>query len=107
MWHPSNGTYDTQMTADMQRTTSAVVGWLLMASYCYYVENDNLLSDHQYDKAARWLQRHYREVRHKYKHLIPYDPGSTTSMFDMPAERYPHRIIELAQQARRALEKQG
>lgn len=104
MFHPVNGTYDAQLTADMQRTTSAVVGWLLMASWVYYVDDGNLLSDGMYDKAMRWLQRHYPAVRHRYKHLIRHDPGGTGSMFDLPATHYPHGIVKLALQARRRLE---
>ena len=106
MFHPVNGTYDAQMTADMQRTTSAVVGWLLMASWCYYIESPpvSLLSDTQFDKACRWLLRHHDAVTHKYKHLLPVDALSAGSAYHLSAGVYPRGIIELAQQARQRLE---
>lgn len=109
MWKPINGTYDAQMTADMQRTTSAVVGWLLMASWCYYIENPpaSLLSDQQFDKACRWLHRHHDRVTHKYKALLPPEALAAGTAYHLSAGVYPRGIIELAQQARRELEKQG
>lgn len=109
MWKPINGTYDAQMTADMQRTTSAVVGWLLMASWCYYIETPpaSLLSDTQFDKACRWLLRHYDSVSHKYKHLLPPEALSAGSAYHLSPGMYPRGIVNLAQQARRTLERQG
>ena len=68
MYTPTNNNYDQQMTADMRVTTNAVVGWLLMASWCYYIEPNpySLLSDEQFDKACAWLLRHYDKVNHRY-----------------------------------------
>lgn len=109
MFHPVNGTYDAQLTADMQRTTSAVVGWLLMASWVYYVEQAevSLLSDPTFDKACAWLLRHYPRVTHRYKHLLPEDALRAGTAYHLSAGVYPRGIIALAQQARQTLEKQG
>lgn len=106
MYTPSNGNYDAQMTADMRVTTKAVVGWLLMASWCYYIEPTpaSLLSDQQFDKACAWLLRHYDSVNHKYKHLLPRDALVAGSAFHLSAGEYPQGIVRLAQQARRVLE---
>lgn len=106
MFTPSNGTYDAQLTADMQRSTSAVVGWLLMASWCYYIEPVpcSLLSDHQFDKACAWLLKRYDTVQHRLKHLLPPEALSAGSAYHLSAGEYPHGLIRLAQQARRVLE---
>ena len=108
MYAPINGTYDAQMTADMQRTTKAVVGWLLMASWCYYIEPVpcSLLSDEQFDRACKWLARHYDSVHHKYKYLLPLDALSAGSAFHISAGQYPQGIVTCAQRARQVLEMQ-
>jgi len=107
MYTPINGTYDAQMSQDMQQTTNAVVGWLLMASWCYYIEPvpASLLSDGQFDRACAWLARHYDRVTHKYKHLLPLDALSAGSAFHLRMDQYPLGLIRQAQLARHHLEK--
>lgn len=106
MYLPVNGNYDAQMTADMRVTTKAVVGWLLMASWCYYVESQpvSLLSDQQYDKACAWLLRHYDTINHKYKHLLPREALVAGSAYHLSAGQYPQGIIMMARIAKRVLE---
>ncbi|MNC71979.1 hypothetical protein D3C75_1229720 [compost metagenome] len=93
----------------MHRTPNAVVGWLLMASWVYYIEQAevSLLSDTTYDKACAWLLRHYPRVTHKFKHLLPEDALRAGTAYHLSAGVYPRGIITLAQQARQTLEKQG
>jgi hypothetical protein len=106
VYAPINGTYDAQLTTDMRQTPNAVVGWLLMASWCYYIEPTpcSLLSDTQFDKACAWLLRHYDAVTHKYKHLLPRDALSAGSAFHLRMDEYPSGIIACAQKARSVLE---
>ena len=106
MYTPTNGTYDQQMTSDMRQTTRAVVGWLLMASWCYYVDPSpcSLLSDQQFDKACAWLLRHYESVDHKYKHLLQREALAAGTAYQLAMHQYPRGIIACAQQARRVLE---
>ena len=106
MFTPTNGTYDAQMTADMRITTKAVVGWLLMASWCYYIEPVpcSLLSDTQFDKACKWLLKHYDSVHHKYKHLLPPEALFAGSAFHLRMDQYPMGIVMQAQKARQILE---
>lgn len=106
MYTPTNGTYDTQMTNDMRLTTKAVVGWLLMASWCYYIEPVpcSLLSDAQYDRACKWLAQHYDSVHHKYKYLLPLDALSAGSAYHLRMDQYPMGIVVQAQKAKQVLE---
>ena len=106
MYCPINNNYDQQMTADMQITTNAVVGWILMASWLYYIEPNpcSILSDQQFDKACAWLSRHYDSVTHKYKHLLPPEALTAGSAYHLSAAEYPRGIVACAQQARRVLE---
>lgn len=106
MYKPSNGNYDVSMTEDMKRTPNAVVGWLLMASWCYYIEPVpcSLLSDTLYDKACAWLLRHYDGVTHKYKYLLPPEALAAGSAYHLNMHDYPDGIIRMAQLARATLE---
>jgi len=108
MYTPVNNNYDAQMTRDMQQTTNAVVGWLLMASWVYYIEQApvSLLSDQQFDRACSWLLRHYDSVTHKYKELLPKDALIAGTAYHLSAGVYPVGIIRLARMAREALENQ-
>ena len=107
MFKPICGNFDQAMTEDMKRTPNAVVGWLLMASWCYYIEATpcSLLSDTLYDKACGWLLRHYASVTHKYKHLLPPEALSAGSAYHLGVHDYPGGIIRMAQLARDELEK--
>ena len=106
MFSHVNGNYDQQLTADMRKTTKAVVGWILIASWCYYVDSNpcSLLSDQQFDKACAWLLRHYDTVEHKYKHLLPREALAAGTAYQLAMHQYPRGIIACAQQARRGLE---
>lgn len=108
MFSPSNGNYDAQLTRDMGRTPNAVVGWLLMASWCYYIEPTpcSLLSDALYDKASAWLLRHYDKVTHQYKHLLPPETLAAGTAYHLASDQYPRGIIRMAQLARDILERQ-
>ena len=106
MYAPTNGNYDAQMTSDMRITPNAVVGWLLMASYVYYVEHArvSLLSDQQFDKACNWLLRHYDGVTHKYKHLLPREALVAGTAYHLREKDYPRGLVQCAVRARMKLE---
>ena len=106
MFSPSNGNYDAQLTREMSCTPNAVVGWLLMASWCYYIEPTpcSLLSDTLYDKASAWLLRHYDTVTHRYKHLLPPEALAAGTAYHLTSVQYPLGIVRMAQLARDVLE---
>ena len=46
----------------------------LMYAYAYYVEDDPITSDYQFDNLARWLLEHYDSLPpHPHKSLITVD----------------------------------
>jgi len=49
------------------------VPWYLMASYAYYVQDNPLLSDSQFDRLARKMLEHWDKIDHMHKHLISVD----------------------------------
>ena len=42
----------------------------LMCAYAYYVEDDPLTTDSEFDELGRWLLEHYDEVEHPHKNLV-------------------------------------
>lgn len=105
-YRPVAGSYDAQLTSEMGTTPNAVVGWLLMASWCYYIEPvpASLLTDAMYDKACAWLLRHHDGITHKYKHLLPKEALTAGSAFHLRSYDYPLGIVRCAQAARQVLE---
>ena len=45
----------------------------LMCAYAYYVQNDPLIADHEFDELGKWLLENYDEVEHMHKHLVTKD----------------------------------
>ena len=50
-----------------------LVPYYLMSSYLYYVEDKQVLSDHDYDNITKRLLNEWNEVKHYHKHLISID----------------------------------
>lgn len=42
----------------------------LMCAYAYYVQNDPLIEDHEFDELGKWLLKNYDSVEHMHKHLV-------------------------------------
>ena len=45
----------------------------LMCAYAYYVEDDALISDAEFDELGKWLLQNYDSVEHMHKHLVTKD----------------------------------
>mgnify|MGYP001432343868 CR=1 FL=1 len=45
----------------------------LMCSYAYYVQNDPLITDSEFDELGKWLFDNYDSVEHMHKHLVTKD----------------------------------
>ena len=44
-----------------------------MCAYAYYVEDDALISDAEFDELGKWLLQNYDSVEHMHKHLVTKD----------------------------------
>ena len=42
----------------------------LMCAYAYYVEDDPLISDAEFDELSKFILEHYNAIDHPHKHLI-------------------------------------
>lgn len=67
----SVGFYDQAMVAEIKALPKAVVGWIIVASYAYYIHDESLLSDYKFDAACQWLLENYETINHKFKYLLP------------------------------------
>lgn len=46
------------------------VPWFLMAAYSYYIEDDPILSDAQFDRLVKRMIEHWDNIEHHHKDLI-------------------------------------
>ena len=49
------------------------VSFYLMCAYTYYVEDESIVPDYQFDELATWLLENYDTLEHQHKELIPKD----------------------------------
>ena len=49
------------------------VPWFLMAAYAYYVEDDPILTDAQYDRLVKRMISNWDKIQHRHKELISLD----------------------------------
>jgi NAD-dependent DNA ligase len=49
------------------------VPWFLMAAYAYYVEDDPILTDAQYDRLVKKMINNWDKIQHRHKALISLD----------------------------------
>ena len=49
------------------------ISMYLIMSYTYYVEDDPIMGDWQFDLLAKWLLENWDDLAHPHKHLITED----------------------------------
>jgi hypothetical protein len=47
-----------------------LVPWYLITAYAYYILDETLIEDHEFDSMAKTLLSEYETVEHRHKHLI-------------------------------------
>lgn len=65
----------------------------LMASYVYYILDQNVMPDMEYDELARYLLEHYDEFEHQHKHLVTKEDLSAGTLFALKEEDYPRMVV--------------
>jgi len=76
----------------MAKLIAHPVPWLLVFSYAYYIKDDNLISDEEYDYLYRYVVTNHSSYAHPALRFIDKDAGST-SMFNIKAADYPSRTV--------------
>lgn len=54
----------------IEENINMTVPWFLMAAYSYYIEDDPILSDAQFDRLAKRMIEHWDKIEHRHKDLI-------------------------------------
>lgn len=87
---PAKGSQDAMFYTVREKCgVSALIPWVLMASYAYYVLDKPLISDGVFDNACRELLEHWDQAEHRHKHLIDQDSLRSGSLFQLSDEDYP------------------
>lgn len=74
------------------------ISMYLMAAYSYYVEDDSIIGDWQFDLLAQWLLEHIDDLTHPHKHLLTKDDLRAGTYLG----EYPERVKLSLNQYRRA-----
>ena len=61
-----------------------------MASYAYYILDENIMSDGEYDSIARTLLEQWDSFEHQHKYLL--DKGDLEAGTGFRIKNYPNRI---------------
>lgn len=71
-------------------TPNRAVAWVLMASYLYYIRDESLLSDYDYDRLTRMVVDRWSEVHHPHRHLVGgLRANASSTLFDVREDQYP------------------
>lgn len=66
------------------------VPYLLMASYLYYIKNeDSPMSDHEYDCLCEYALQNWATIEHRHKHLIKKGWLAAGSLYKLSDRDYP------------------
>jgi len=69
----------------------------LILSYAYYIEDESLVSDSEYDALCVRLLDKFDEIEHHHKHLISKDDLEAGTGFALARRDYPSIVIGAAQ----------
>lgn len=72
------------------------VSWWLIASYAYYLLDENLISDEFFDYLTLLIKENYEQITHENKDLITPERIACGSAFDLRI--YPTRVMVCAEQ---------
>lgn len=65
--------HDKRCLKIVRKNINMTVPWYLMASYAYYVEDNEIISDDCFDKLSILLKKYYDKVEHMHKEHITKD----------------------------------
>jgi NAD-dependent DNA ligase len=82
------------MLSNVWRTNpNMLVPYYLMHSYLYYVMNEPIIEDTEYDEICRELKEKWNSVEHYHKHLIDKQSLGAGTGYDI---KYNNRIAQAA-----------
>jgi len=75
---------------------NVLVAWYLMASYLYYREDTNILSDTLYDKICVQLLDKWDTIEHQHKFLVDKEQLKAGTGYALDYDSFPSRITSAA-----------
>lgn len=90
--HPTGAPlFDAECDEACRRRPSKLVSWWLMASFCYYILDDPILSDAMFDHVAKEIAEHWNGLDHPHKHMLGC-PDNVNSGYHLAKSDYPSRV---------------
>lgn len=71
---------------------NAAVSFYLINSYLYYIRNQNIVQDFEYDMVCKFLLEHIDEVEHQHRYLINIDSLRAGTAFTIKDSDYPTMV---------------
>jgi len=64
----------------IQKNINLTVPWYLMASYAYYVRDENIITDNTFDNLAIHMANNWDIIEHHHKYMITLDDLSAGTL---------------------------
>jgi hypothetical protein len=74
-----------------------LVPWYLITAYAYYLLDESLIEDHQFDSMAKELLENYDTIEHRHKNLIKKDDLLAGTLL-LAEEDYPLIVKSVARE---------
>lgn len=72
-----------------------LVPWYLITAYAYYILDESLIQDHEFDSMAKELLEKYDSIEHRHKSLISRENLAAGTLL-LSKEDYPTIVQEIA-----------
>lgn len=95
---------DEEAREDFKKNKGSVFGWILLASYAYYIRYESLLSDETFDKMCKYALENYDALEHRHKHLVTKDMLQAGSCYNMKMSDYPNGLQMVAEKIIREIQ---
>lgn len=86
-------------------TVENIVQWILMCSYIYYVKNDSLITDQEFDSLISMLKENWDRIEHRHFYLIDKESLENGSLFQLKEDQYPQITRHAALRHLKAMKK--
>jgi hypothetical protein len=74
-----------------------LVPWYLITAYAYYILDESLIQDYEFDTMAKELLENYDTISHRHKHLVSKEALAAGSLL-LAEEDYPLIVVSVAEQ---------
>jgi NAD-dependent DNA ligase len=72
-----------------------LVPWYLITAYAYYMLDESLIEDAEFDAMSKKLLKYYDTIEHRHKHLVTKENLAAGTLL-LSEEEYPTIVKEVA-----------